>query len=74
MLQHGVNPNFIYYRTANGSSRREVVTPLHIAVDLGNVDIVDTLLAANADCNVRDHNSDTPLHVAVVKADVVMTK
>ena len=67
MLGHGVNPNFMYSRATTGSSRAEVVTPLHVAVDLGHFDIVDALLAVNADCNVRDHNADCPLHVAVLK-------
>ena len=74
MLEHGVNPNFMYSRSTTGSGQAEVVTPLHVAVDLGHFDIVDALLAVNADCNVRDHNADCPLHVAVLKSDVAMAR
>jgi len=74
MLGQGVNPNFMYSRMATGTSKVEVVTPLHVAVDLGHYDIVDALLATNADSNVRDHDSNCPLHVAVLKSDVAMTR
>ncbi|MEA5467874.1 protein kinase domain-containing protein [Spirulina sp. 06S082] len=38
------------------------VTPLHIAVDKGSSDIVEILIAREADVNVRDEYNRTPLH------------
>ena len=73
MLDKGVDPNFVHH-TIFSSKRREVVTPLHIAVDLQYYDTVEVLLAANADCNIGDHNQETPLHIAVKKADGIMTR
>ena len=72
MLENEVDPNFVHSRSSG--AKREMVTPLHVAVDIGNFNVVDALLAANADCNIKDHNEDCPLHVAVIKADVSMTK
>ena len=34
----------------------------------------EILLAANADPNIADHNGETALHIAVKKADCVMTR
>lgn len=73
MMDHGVDPNFVHH-TIFTSKRREVVTPLHIAVDLGLFSTVEVLLNANADPNIVDHNEETSLHVAVKKSDRVMTR
>ena len=73
MMEKGVDPNFVHH-TIFSSKKREVVTALHIAVDLGLTDSVDVLLAANADANIGDHNHETPLHIAIKKADRVMTR
>ena len=43
-------------------------TPLHIAVQTVNLEIVRLLLDRSADVNVQDDNGDTPLHWAVSKA------
>jgi len=72
MLQHGVNPNFVH-NTVYTSKRREMVTALHVAVDLSLYDTVEVLLNHNADANIFDHNNETALHVAVRKADCIMT-
>jgi len=71
MIDRGANPNFVYSRDLTGS-RKEVVTPMHIAVDLSHYDVVDMLLDRNTSCNIRDHSSETPLLVAVQKADWVI--
>lgn len=73
MLECGVNANFVHKRSTV-ADRCEYMTPLHVAVDLGHYDVVDALLSYNADCNMRDHNNNTPLHIAVSRADTVMTR
>jgi len=55
------------------SKRREMVTALHVAVDMSLYGNVEALLNHNADANIFDHNNETALHVAVRKADCVMT-
>ena len=71
MMHKGVDPNFVHH-TIYSSKRREIVTALHIAVDLAFYDTVEVLLGANADCNICDHKQETPLLIAVKKADRVM--
>ncbi len=73
MLDKGTDPNFVHH-TIFSSKRREIVTALHISVDLGFFDTVEALLNANADANIYDHNQETPLHISVKKADRVMTR
>lgn len=73
MMEKGTDPNFIHH-TIYSSKRREIVTALHIAVDLGYYENVEVLLSVNADCNIGDHNQETPLHIAVKKADQTMTR
>ena len=73
MMDRGVDPNFIHH-TIYSSKRKEIVTALHIAVDLGLYDSVQILLDANADCNIGDHNQETPLHIAVKKADRILVR
>ncbi len=73
MMDKGVDPNFIHH-TIFSSKRREIVTALHISVDLGHYDTVQVLCDANADCNIGDHNQETPLHISVKKADRIMTR
>lgn len=73
MMDKGVDPNFVHH-TVFSSKRREIVTALHIAVDLAFYDTVAVLLNANADCNITDHNMETPLHIAIKKADRVMSR
>ncbi len=72
-MEKGTDPNFIHH-TIFSSKRKEIVTALHIAVDLGHYDTVQVLLDANADCNIGDHNHETPLHIATKKADKVMVR
>ena len=73
MMQKGVDPNFIHHKVFS-SKRREIVTALHVSVELGLYDTVEVLLEANADCNISDHNQETPLHIAVKKADGVLVR
>jgi len=73
MMDKGVDPNFVHH-TIFSSKRKEIVTALHISVDLGLYDTVQILLDANADANIGDHNQETPLHISVKKADKVMTR
>ncbi|CAG9329835.1 unnamed protein product [Blepharisma stoltei] len=41
-------------------------TPLHLAVEIGNIKVIETLLekAENSDINSQDNNWQTPLHIA----------
>ena len=41
-------------------------TPLHLAVDYGNVEIVKLLLSFGAQPNVKDNDGNTALHLAVM--------
>ena len=73
MMDKGTDPNFVHH-TIFSSKRREIVTALHLAVDLGYYDTTEVLLNANADANIYDHNQETPLHIAVKKADHTMMR
>ncbi len=42
-------------------------TPLHLAVDEGDIDVVNALCSMNVDWNVPDRNGATPLHLAAMK-------
>lgn len=45
-------------------------TPLHLAIEQENDNIVESLLKHNADANIiLDHNGLTPLHIAVQNSD-----
>ncbi len=64
LLEEGADPNMTRDRTA-----------LHVAVELGHVEIVDLLLAHGADLNARDHIGRTPLFLAVAgrRPDIART-
>ena len=66
-----MDPNFVHH-TVYSTKRREIVTPLHIAVDLGHFPTVEVLLNANADPNIKDHNDETALHIAVKKVHKIL--
>ena len=73
MMDRNVDPNFVHH-TVYTSRRKEIVTALHIAVDLSLFQTVEILLNANADANIGDHNEETALHIAVKRADWVMAR
>ncbi|XP_043464073.1 putative ankyrin repeat protein RF_0381 [Leptopilina heterotoma] len=57
LLQHPVK--------INDESQERDHTPLHFAVEIGNLEIVKILLTKGAIVNATNNNSDTPLHIAV---------
>jgi ankyrin repeat protein len=62
LLQRGVNVNV---RNSRGQ------TPLHIAAQNGQLDVVRLLLASQQiDVNARDQQGSTPLHLASEKGHV----
>ncbi len=50
----GVDPNII-------------LAPLLLAAHLGNLPLVKRLLERHADSDIRDHNGNTPLHLAIMQ-------
>lgn len=49
-------------------------TPLHLAVEKGNIKVVKALLSSGAKINARDFISRTPLHAAVNKGNIKVIK
>lgn len=43
---------------------KDGVSPLHLAVEMGNINSVKLLLDFNADPNIADYRGVTPLHIA----------
>jgi hypothetical protein len=64
LLARGGDPN-AREAASEGNSRRPSL--LHVAADDGNLALVEALLSAKADPNVRDNGGSTPLHGAVVE-------
>lgn len=69
----GTVKQFLAYRDAGkvdfnvsckGQSKYLGWTPLHLATYFGHRDVVECLLARNADVNTINENGDTPLHKA----------
>ena len=63
-LADGANPN---------AKNEQGITPLHMAVVLCGVDIVNLLIQYGADVNAKNVSGDTPLHKVFLRADVVRT-
>ena len=49
-------------------------TPLHLAVNLNDIETVNNLIAKGANLNSKNYMKDTPLHLAVnnKKVDILM--
>lgn len=56
LLEKGAEPDKV--RDTN------MTTPLQIAAEIGNIEIVKALLAAGADANIRNNHNKTPLELA----------
>lgn len=63
LLQRGANPNYLSSLINEGDQYRkeDYGTPLHMASELDNVDMVQLLLEYNADPNKRGHTPKVPL-------------
>uniref|UniRef100_UPI0020799703 ankyrin repeat domain-containing protein n=1 Tax=Spiroplasma endosymbiont of Lariophagus distinguendus TaxID=2935082 RepID=UPI0020799703 len=49
-------------------------TPLHLAIEKENLEIVKTLLDNDADVNMQNKDSKTPLHLAIEKENLEIVK
>lgn len=50
------------------------VTPLHSAVQVGSIDIVDILLNRFAEVNAQDDTGVSPLHIACLSGNLAMVR
>ncbi len=71
LLAAGAN---IHARTTDITDQRNNRTPLHIASEMGRVDVVKVLLAAGADVRAQNKGGDTPLHFAAARGRVEAVK
>ncbi|XP_021739134.1 ankyrin repeat-containing protein NPR4-like [Chenopodium quinoa] len=61
----------ILKRCINQRSKHLMKSPLHVAAEMGHLEIVKTLLVASPNmCFVRDQDGMTPIHVAVVHNNI----
>ncbi|AIL65687.1 Ankyrin repeat protein [Rickettsiales bacterium Ac37b] len=65
LIDAGIDVNS---RTVNGE------TPLHFAVNIGNLTMVEKLIKAAADINAKTTQGETALHFAVMKKDIKIIK
>ena len=49
------------------SEDNQKMTPLHMAAEQSNVDVLKLLLEMNVDCNIGNSSGRTPLHLAAEK-------
>lgn len=66
LLEKGAEPDKV--RDTN------MTTPLQIAAEIGNVEIVKALLAAGADANIRNNHNKTPLELAEYEGQTEVMK
>ncbi|XP_065087660.1 ankyrin repeat and LEM domain-containing protein 1 [Ochlerotatus camptorhynchus] len=66
MLQYGANPNL--------RSDEEGMTPLHVAANLGRPRLVEMLLKAGADVDMRDRDAKLPVEYAVEEGHFEVVK
>ena len=62
-----------YQSLVNMRNRRQL-TPLLLACKLGECEVCELLLEANADMTLADAGGNTPLHLACARADLRMLK
>ncbi|MBM3879556.1 MAG: ankyrin repeat domain-containing protein [Verrucomicrobia bacterium] len=57
-----------------GCGRKGPYTPLHSAIQQGQVQIIQQHIAAGTDLNAKDSSGWTPLHHAVLKGDLAIVQ
>ena len=68
LLKNGANPNL----TSNPHDLRFI--PLHIGISIQHFDIVELLIAYNADLNSKDQIGNSPMHKAFLYNDTQLSK
>jgi ankyrin repeat protein len=63
-----------YGAEVNGSTKEELLQPLHIVADKGNLKIAEILLNAGADINALALGDLTPLHIAAARGHLDMVE
>ena len=69
LLKNGANPNF-----APTNQLGFGLIPIHIGITLKVFDIVELLIAYNADLNLKDHRGYTPMHWAIHRRNMKTMK
>ncbi|OQR91705.1 ankyrin repeat and protein kinase domain-containing protein 1 [Achlya hypogyna] len=65
VLDEGISPNCVNEDAKTAPYYQVGVSPIHVATARGHAEIVELLVAANADVNFRGQRGETPLHAAV---------
>lgn len=68
LLRRDININTLFYITTSYGKKR--TTFLHAAIEQGNVELIDWLLAQKVKLNIRIERFGRPLNVAILRSDI----